>query len=335
MILLLGATGYIGQAFAREMQRRKKCFIPLSRGAFDYTQFELLFEYVRHIRPTLVVNAAGYSGRPNRDACENERMATFKANTLLPQTVSRVCLLTNTPLGHVSSGCIYSGAKVSRRGVIRIERNLNTPELRDLFESHPERFSGFTELDDPNCTFREGPCSFLSGTKALAEEGLRSNPQAFVWRAQLPFSHENVEGNLLTRLSKYERVLDQVVSLSQVEDFARACLDLHERDASFGVYNVVNPGAVTTRQVVEAMEQAFGVTGAFEFWKSDEEFYSSDARAHRSAAILDSGKLLRAGVRMPPVQQALKNALLRWHPGPRLLPPVRHSGPHLQTVGEP
>jgi len=58
MILLLGATGYIGQAFARALRRRKDSFIPLSRNAFDYTRFEFLFDYVRKIGPDLVINAA-------------------------------------------------------------------------------------------------------------------------------------------------------------------------------------------------------------------------------------------------------------------------------------
>src|SRR2546430_6828446 len=104
MILLLGANGYIGQAFASELRRRGCCFIPLSRSAFDYTRFELLFDYVRKMRPELVINAAGYPGRPNVDACELARAETFRANTLLPQTIARVCPATNTPLGHVSSG---------------------------------------------------------------------------------------------------------------------------------------------------------------------------------------------------------------------------------------
>src|SRR5258708_4953287 len=103
MILLLGASGYIGQAFARELRRRGSCFIPLTRKAIDYSQFGLLFDYVRKMRPTFVINAAGYPGKPNVEACEPAREETLYANTLLPQTVARVCLMTNTPWGHVSS----------------------------------------------------------------------------------------------------------------------------------------------------------------------------------------------------------------------------------------
>ena len=58
MILLLGATGYIGQAFAKELQRRKCQFTPLTRKAFDYTNFDTLFDYLRRTKPAFLINAA-------------------------------------------------------------------------------------------------------------------------------------------------------------------------------------------------------------------------------------------------------------------------------------
>jgi dTDP-4-dehydrorhamnose reductase len=45
MILLLGASGYIGQAFATELQRRQSDFLPLSRRELDYTRFVPLLEF--------------------------------------------------------------------------------------------------------------------------------------------------------------------------------------------------------------------------------------------------------------------------------------------------
>src|ERR1700760_3776377 len=108
MILLLGATGYIGEAFARELQRRKEPFVALSRKEVDYTRFDLLLKYLQTHRPTFVANAAGYTGKPNVDACETARADTLQGNTLLPLTIAQACVATNTPWGHVSSGCIFS-----------------------------------------------------------------------------------------------------------------------------------------------------------------------------------------------------------------------------------
>ena len=312
MILLLGATGYYGQAFARELRGRGRLFIPLSRNAFDYARFDLLFDYVRKIKPELIINAAGYNGVPNVDACETARMQTFQANTLLPQTVARVCFITNTPLGHVSSGCIYSGAKLVEEGTLRVERNLALPEVRRAFDRHPERFIGFTELDEPNFSFRNPPCSFLAGTKALAEEALRGVPRTYIWRPRLPFDEQDHPRNFLTRLQRYTRVLDHITSLSHLRDFVRACLDLADHRAPYGIYNVTNPGAVTTRHVVDLINHYLGSWRRFVFWENEEEFYSVAAKAPRSSAILDATKLLRTGIKVRPVEQALEDALSHW-----------------------
>ena len=93
----------------------------------------------------------------------------------------------------------------------------------------------------------------------------------------------------------------------------RACLELWERQASFGIYNVVNPGAVTTRRIVEMIQQILNPARRFEFWENDEEFYRCQAKAPRSNCILDVSKLLSLGVKMRPVEEALEDTLERWH----------------------
>src|SRR5262249_47665051 len=138
---------------ANELRKRGYDFIPLTRRAFDYSQFEVLFDYVRKTRPEFLINAAGYVGKPNVDACELARAETVQGNALLPQTVARVCSMTNPPWGHVSSGCIYSGAKVRENGAVQIERDLPQPRLQQLFAKEPEKFHGFTESDEPNFSF--------------------------------------------------------------------------------------------------------------------------------------------------------------------------------------
>ena len=314
MILLLGASGYVGQAFSAELRRRRWSFIPLTRRAFDYTSFDILFDYVRKMRPEFIVNAAGYAPNPNVDACESAREEVLCANALLPQTIARVCLMTNTPWGHVSSGSIYTGAKVaSEWGRMRIERDLNRPEMRKLFAAHPEKFCGFTEWDEPNFSFRHAPCNFYSGTKALAEEAIRGVGQNYIWRPRMIFNECDEDRNLLAKLQHYDRVYDNVNSISHLDDFVRACLELWERQAPYGIYNVVNPGAITTWRIVEMIRQILNPARHFEFWESDEEFYRCQAKAPRSNCILDPAKLLSLGVKMRPVEEALEDALLRWH----------------------
>jgi len=312
MILLLGASGYIGQLFSAELRRRGSDFVPLTRQALDYADFDLLFNFVRKVKPAFLINAAGYAGKPDVDACEQAREETLFANTILPQTIAKVCLMTNTPWGHVSSGYIYSGAKILENHELIIERNFNRPELLQLFAEHPERICGYNEWDEPNFSFRQAPCNFYSGTKALAEEAIRGVGQSYIWRLGLPFNERDDSRNFLSRIQSNPQIYDGVNSLSHTDDFVRACLELWERRAPFGIYNVTNPGAVTTRQVVEMIKKILKPSRRFEFWEEDEKFYRERNKALRANCILDASKILAAGVQMRPVQEALTDALRHW-----------------------
>lgn len=314
MILLLGGTGYIGQAFAAELERRKRPFIALSRREVDYTRFGLLLDYLKAKRPEFIVNAAGYTGKPNVDACEVAKADTLVGNTLLPQTIAHACAAMNIPWGHVSSGCIYSGAKIKTGNQVLAEKDMTKPEMRKLVEQSPENILGFTETDTPNFSFRDGPCSFYSGTKALGEEGMTGIGQSYIWRLRIPFDEFDSARNYLSKVQRYIKAYDNVNSISHRADYASACLDLWEKRAAFGIYNVTNPGFVTTRQVIGMIEKTINPGKKFEFWANDEEFYKVAAKTPRSNCVMDVTKLLAAGVKIRPVGEALEHSLRNWKP---------------------
>jgi dTDP-4-dehydrorhamnose reductase len=316
MILLLGATGYIGQAFARELQQRNEPFTALSRAQVDYTRFDSLLGFLQTNRPAFLINAAGYTGKPNVDACELARADTLQGNTLLPQTIAQACAATGIPWGHVSSGCIFSGAKLSMAGQSRVEKDLTRPDLRALIAKDPSVVRGFTETDEPNFSFRRPPCSFYSGSKALGEEAILGLGQSYVWRLRIPFDEYDNARNYLTKVQRYPKVYDNVNSISHRADFARACLDLRRLRAPFGIYNVTNPGFVTTREVIDALQRILKPDRRFEFWESDEEFYRVAAKTPRSNCVMDVSKLLAAGVKIRGVQTALEDSLRSWRPAP-------------------
>jgi dTDP-4-dehydrorhamnose reductase len=314
MILLLGASGYIGEAFVRELQRRKWPFKALSRKEADYNRFEVLLEVLKKTKPEFLVNVAGYTGKPNVDACEVARADTLVGNALLPQTIAHACLVCDIPWGHVSSGCIFSGAKVTLNGQTRVEKDLTRPDLRSLAGKSPEAIHGFTETDPANFTFRDLPCSFYSGTKALGEEAITGIGKSYIWRLRIPFDEYDNARNYLSKVQRYAKVYENVNSISHRRDFAQACLDLWERRAPFGIYNVTNPGFVTTRQVIGLIQQILKPAKRFEFWRDDTEFYTKAAKTPRSNCVLDVSKLLAAGVKIRPVLEAIEDSLRSWKP---------------------
>jgi dTDP-4-dehydrorhamnose reductase len=312
MILLLGATGYIGQAFATELRRRGERFIPLSRGAFDYTRFELLFDYVRKIKPEFLINAAGVPPDPRQESLEGARREALQANTVLPQTIARVCRINQVPWGHVSTGSLFAGAKVLRENVLRIENDLSQLPLRMLFAAHPERFVGFNETDEPNCSFGQPPCTYWTGTKALAEEALCDEEQLYIWRAGMVFNDCAHPGNLLSALQTMARVPEQVTAVSRLEDFVRTCLDLARRKAPFGIYNIVNPGPATMCHILELIHRirrpdAIPLNGV-----DGEESLNGAPRLAPPSGILDTGKLAAAGIALGSSEDAVEDALKKW-----------------------
>jgi dTDP-4-dehydrorhamnose reductase len=314
MIVLLGGSGYIGRQFAASLRRLGWPFVAPARAVMDYTRFETLLEFLRQTKADFLINAAGYTGRPNVDACEEHRAETLEGNTLFPATLAHACAVLGLPWGHVSSGCVYSGAKVLLQGCWRVEPDLTQPHLKSLLRQNPGAVKGFTETDEPNFTFRRPPCSFYSGAKALGEDAILGLGQNYVWRLRIPFDQFDHPRNYLSKLQYYAKVYDNFNSLSHRADFVEACLELWRRRAPFGLYNLTNPGFVSSSQVVAMIQRLLKPDRPFAFWTGDAEFYREAAKTPRSNCILDVSKALAAGLPLRPVEEALADALERWCP---------------------
>ena len=286
MIYLLGGSGYVGQAYQALLSRKGLSFKNLSRAEADYTQPAVLRELLRRDRPEFLINAAGYTGKPNVDACEVHKAECLMGNAVLPGLIAQACAEAGVPWGQVSSGCIYNGAK-------------------------PDG-TGFTEEDTPNFTFRAGPCSFYSGTKALGEEVLAGQPQVYIWRLRIPFDNIDSPRNYLSKLMRYERLLEASNSISQLDEFVAATLACWEKRVPFGTYNVVNPGHVTTREVVDLIQKSGVCRKEFQFFSDEAEFMRKAAKTPRSNCVMEGDKLQRSGIRLTEVHEAIGQALRQW-----------------------
>jgi len=286
MIYLLGATGYVGHAFQALLRAKSLPHRCISRAELDYTRPEKLARALKDDKVSFLINAAGYTGKPNVDACELHKEDCLLGNAVLPGLIAQACEEAKVPWGHVSSGCIYSGCR-------------------------PDG-TGFREEDEPNFSFRNGPCSFYSGTKALGEEVLAGHPDLYVWRLRIPFDNIDNPRNYLTKLMRYSRLLSARNSISELHEFCAACLSCHELGAPFGTYNVTNPGFVTTEEVVEAIRRSGVCDKAFSFFDSEEEFMHTAAKTPRSNCILDGTKLAAAGIHLTEVHEAVERALRNW-----------------------
>jgi dTDP-4-dehydrorhamnose reductase len=251
---------------------------------------------------SFVINCAGYTGKPNVDACELDKGNCLDGNAILPAVLRELCEDLGIGWGHVSSGCIFSGERPGG--------------------------GGWREDDAPNFSFRRPPCSFYSGTKALGEEVLgwkekeiegewpkwehESNPSGYVWRLRIPFDENDSSRNFLSKLQRYENLLQARNSPSQLSDFVSACWSCVEKKVPYGIYNVTNPGSVTTSEVVELILKHGVNNKDYKFFENEEDFMEKAAKTPRSNCVLDTTKLQSVGIHLRPVEEALDWSLKNW-----------------------
>lgn len=312
MVLVIGAETCLGRIFCAELRRRGHDY--LLPGEKDHLDFHRMFNCLRKLKPDFLINTGGYAG-VNIEFSEPPREEMLRINTILPRFISQVCLLTNTPWGHVSSCGIYSGAKIVVGTGVVVEKRISRDKLLRLAAESPQKLRGFAESDESNFSFRTPPCSFFSGTTALAEEAIRGIGRNYIWRIGVPFSERDEWDNFLSYLQTCEKVQEGLNPWSHMDEFVRACLDLWERGAPFGVYNVANPGVLTTRQIVGFIQRILNPTRCFDFWK-DPAGPSGEGDDDSSAnCIVDVSKLLATGVPMRPLAEAIEESLKNWHGG--------------------
>jgi dTDP-4-dehydrorhamnose reductase len=286
MIYLLGGSGYVGHAYQALLARKNIPFRNVRRAELDYTNRDTLRAALLRDKPEFLINAAGYTGKPNVDACELHKHECLFGNAVLPGIIAEACADAGVPWGHVSSGCIYTGAR-------------------------PDG-SGFMETDTPNFTFRTNNCSFYSGSKALGEEVLAGKPNVYVWRLRIPFDHIDNPRNYLTKLLRYQRLLEATNSISELHEFCAATFACWEKRVPFGIYNVTNPGQVTTHEVVDLIKKSGVSNKDFVFFKNEDEFMHVAAKTPRSNCVMDSSKLAKVGITMTEVHEAVMRDLKNW-----------------------
>jgi dTDP-4-dehydrorhamnose reductase len=286
MIYLLGGSGYVGSAYQEFFMRNGVSYKNLKRNEVNYGDVKTLTAALRADKPSFLINAAGYTGKPNVDACELHKAECLEGNAVLPGKIAEACAAAGVPWGHVSSGCIYTGTRSDG--------------------------TGFKETDSPNFTFRQNNCSFYSGSKALGEEVLANIPNAYTWRLRIPFDHRDSPRNYLTKLMRYKRLLEATNSISQLEEFVSSTFACWQKRIPFGIYNVTNPGEVTTKQVVAHIVSSGVLNKDYVFFKDESEFMDVAAKTPRSNCVLNSEKLASFDIKMSEVNEAIERDLKRW-----------------------
>lgn len=264
--LIFGA-GWLGYKF--------KDYLDAELSLADITSRPAVEEELERFKPEVVISAAGKTGRPNIDWCEEHKLETLSSNVLGPLVLLQACLGRDIFLTHLSSGCIFNG--------------------------QAPRSSGFTEEDEVS------PPSFYSWTKAKADELLKKFP-VLILRLRMPVDKKPHPRNLITKLAGYPKIIDVENSLTVVEDLLYAADELIKKRRT-GIYHVVNPGRVRHREIMAWYKELVDSQHDYEIIKPEALLELGLAKAGRSNCVLDTSKLEGEGIKLPEVKERLRDYL--------------------------
>jgi 3,5-epimerase/4-reductase len=215
------------------------------------------------IKPTHVLNAAGITGRPNIDWCEDHKPETIRTNVIGTLNLADLCNERGIHCTVYATGCIF---------------------VYD--EKHPEGSGiGFTEEDTPNF---DG--SFYSQTKGYMEPMLKCYDCVLVLRVRMPVSDDLFHRNFVTKIVKYEKVVNIPNSMTILSEMLPASLAMAKKGLT-GVYNFTNPGVISHNQVLDLYKKYIDPNYTYQNFTIEEQ--AKVIKAPRSNNELDTTKLLR------------------------------------------
>lgn len=262
--LIFGGNGYIGG-------KLKEMYPDAAAPKVDIADPIAVRAALDEVKPDIVINAAGKTGKPNVDWCEDHKEETLRSNVTGPLVLLEECMKRKIYLIHIGSGCIYGGPKVG----------------------------GYTEEDEPNFIG-----SFYSLTKAMSDRLLKPFP-VLQLRIRMPFDSSSSPRNLLTKLLKYKKVLDEPNSITYMPDFFSTLQTLIEKRAT-GIFNMVNPGAVSPYEIMVRYKKE--IDPSHEFERLPLDHLPDVVKAGRSNCVLSTKKLESYGIKLRPIDDAITHA---------------------------
>ncbi len=267
-----GKQGWIGQQMIALLTEQGHTAIAAESRLEDRVQVEK--EIVR-IHPDCILNTAGVTGRPNVDWCESNKQATIRANLVGALTLFDIAYKYNIHVINFGTGCIY-----------------------EYNDAHPMYSGiGFKEEEEPNF---QG--SFYSFTKTMLDKLIPSYPNVLNLRLRMPISDDLHQRSFITKITRYERVVNIPNSMSVLHDLLPLVPEMAERRLT-GNYNFVNPGVISHNEILDLYKEY--IDPSFRYVNFSLEEQAKVIKAGRSNNELDTSKLMREFPNVKPIQEAM------------------------------
>jgi dTDP-4-dehydrorhamnose reductase len=274
--VLICGNGYVGGYVFAQLSKNTSLEVTLeSKATLDYTDEYYLRDYLKEQRFDYLINAQGYTGRPNVDAAERDKGACWKYNVQVPVMFNTVCRELHVQPIHITSGCIFTGYD-----------------------------KAWSEADEPNFGVFNSAASFYSTSKH-AFESVSDN--GITIRIRMPFCDTLNERSYLTKIHKYDNLISAVNSktyIPELVDFIEQIIE--DERKGHDVVHFTNPEPLETAAAVELMKE-YGLENENWSWVDLKDL---NLAAGRSNCILDTTKLKEEyGFTMLTETEALRKAL--------------------------
>jgi len=273
-ILITGANGMLAKAVRNELKDEE--LICTDVAELDITNLERVQEYVKNVKPDLIINCAAYTAV---DKAEEQEELAYKINAIGPKNLAIAAKQNDSILVHISTDYVFGGDKP-------VEQDYSEDD-----EKNPQAVYGTTKLVGEK--FIEENCSnyYIFRTAWLYGEG-----NNFV-RTMINLSQDREEVSVVN---------DQHGSPTYAVDLASIIHQAIDKKIPFGVYNATNIGYTTwydfTKKIYEIKNIDCKVKPV-----SSEEFVRAAKRPLNSQMSKD--KLLKNGIIIPTYEEALRRYL--------------------------
>ena len=260
-ILITGATGTLGRAFARICERRNLAYHVLTRQEMDIADPASVEAAIVRFKPWAIVNAGGYV---RVDDAEGDIDRCMRENAHGPTVLALAAIRHALRFMTFSSDLVFDGT-------------LDRP---------------YVESD------KVAPLGVYGRSKADAERRvLDSDPQALVIRTSAffgPWDEHNFVTQALDALDAgrpFAAAADQIVSPTYVPDLVNTCLDLLI-DRECGLWHLTNGAAMSWADLARQACAAAGVDDGRLEERTTGELGLRAARPRNSAMSSERGLLL-------------------------------------------
>lgn len=267
-----GKTGWLGQQIVQlitNLGYKAVCAESRLENRQD------IIEEIKKVKPDYIINAAGLTGKPNVDWCEDHRQETIRANVLGELNLADIAFLFNIHLTNLCTGCKYEYNDTHRMG----------------------SGIGFTEEDEPN--FKG---SFFVRSKILSEKLILEYPNVLNIRIKIPIASNLNPKGFIGKIIRYKKLVNIPNSVCLLDDLLPILIEMTLKRLK-GNYNFANPGTISHNEIMDLYKKYIDPNHKYENFTLEEQ--NKILKSGRAHSEMNVSKLLKIFPNIPNIKDSI------------------------------